>query len=77
MLLTSTSRKSVRHPRALLFLAIAFLVFAIAWPTFAAATDVPLSADARDAVHGFLYGLAFGLFALMLCIKAMGRWQAK
>jgi flagellar biosynthesis protein FliR len=73
MLLTSTSKSSPRPVRAVFIVGLTFLVLALVWPMLADAANLSMSGDARDTVHGFLFGLAFGLLLLWLFVRARAR----
>lgn len=73
MLLTSTPDSSPRPVRAVFILGLVFLVLALVWPMLADAVNLSLSVDARDTVHGFLFGIAFGLLLLWIYVRARAR----
>jgi NhaP-type Na+/H+ or K+/H+ antiporter len=73
MLLTSTPHSSPRARRAVFMLGLVFLVLALVWPMLADAGNLSLSGDARDTVHGFLFGVAFGLLLLWIYVRARSR----
>lgn len=73
MLILASSSKSLRYSRAVLILGLAFLVLAIAFPKLADDVNLPLTADSRDTVHGFLFGVSFGLLLLWIAVRARQR----
>jgi hypothetical protein len=73
MLILSSAPKSLRYPRTVLSLGFAFLVLALVWPKLADTADLSMSADSRDTVHGFLYGVSFGLLFLWLFVRTRKR----
>lgn len=69
MLIHSSAPKSLRHPRTVMVLGLFLLVLATAWPKLADAANLSMSEDSRDTVHGFLFGLSFGLLVLWLYVR--------
>jgi hypothetical protein len=59
--------------RAVLNLGLVVLILALVWPRLADAVNLPMSGDARDTVHGFLFGVAFGLLLLWVYVRARAR----
>ena len=70
MLILSSSPRSLRNSRTVLVLGLVFLLLALVWPTLADAAHLSMSVDSRDTVHGFLFGVSFGLLFLRLLVRA-------